>query len=248
MIYPKFFFGIKLINNLMKRKLIIAFAFILILFTIQACNREIPARPFADDAPFLPLVLGKSICYKVVDINYKIYTKNDTNTYRIKETVQDTFTDFNKQLSYKIYRYKSENISPENWQIDSVWFAYKANNQIFKVENNVSFAKLSLPLANKKLWDGNVKNDLGKENYLVFNYGKPYNVRDSIFQNTVLIQQGEDTASNAVSQNKKIEVYAYDKGLIYKESKILTKEFIKDSAKVITKFGNWKRQTFLRFE
>ncbi|MES2732918.1 MAG: hypothetical protein V4714_14280, partial [Bacteroidota bacterium] len=77
------------------------------------------------------------------------------------------------------------------------------------------FIKIIFPLREGLKWNGNVFNSRAADDYQMKNVGKRYSVDSQLFEETLTVVQHND--SSLVNQDKRVEVYARNIGLIYQE-------------------------------
>lgn len=183
---------------------------------ISACSKlaELPPNPLGYE--YFPLETGQFTTYDLTDVTYSLTQSPVTQRYQIKEVVKEVFTNLAGQVSYRIERFARVQ-SGDAWELDSVWTALRTATQAVKTENNVSFVKVVFPPREGLKWNGNALNGREQEVYQVKRLGQRFVVEGVPFEETLTIHQGRDTTANLVSQDKRIEVYARDIGLIYQE-------------------------------
>lgn len=152
---------------------------------------------------YYPLDIDKSISYSVEEKNFTITGGGKTSQYYVKETVGEQVGIVTEQPIYALLRYK-KNRPEETWSLDSLWTIYKQSDKVVKVENNVPYIKLLLPISAGINWNGNALNTLPAENYKSFSHPEGIEV----------IHYSD---SSAVELNRSREIYAPDRGMIYKE-------------------------------
>lgn len=175
---------------------------------------------------YFPLQKGDYIVYDVTKITYPTVGENDTSTYQLKVRTADSFTE-NGETVFKIERYIREN-AQQPWPEtpDSVWTAYRNAYRAVSAENNIPFIKLSFPLSEGHIWDGNALNNLEdefgkiKDTYKAVGLGNGFTQGQLSFPSTVTVVQ-EDFADPIVKKELSKEVYGQDVGLIYKEYQYL---------------------------
>ena len=118
--------------------------------------------------------------------------------------------------SYVLARY-TRNSSYDDWEQDSLRRLEEKNNKFVRItENNESFIKLVFPVKNGIQWDGNAYNSRDALYYSIENAYDPYQLGDSAYSSTVtVINQYEP--DKIVNYIEKLEVYALNIGLIYKQ-------------------------------
>lgn len=186
----------------------------LILFLLVGCQSD-NADPVSSGYDYFPLETGRYVIY---DVDERQYSLNATmpvqRTYQLKEVVGTAYTDVTGQPAYRLLRYRRSGDS-QPWQADSVWSARLVDDEGIRTENGLDFVKLRFPVSDRLRWNGNRRNAAGDERYEIRNSGQPYRVSDKQFAETVMVVARQD--STLVSQDKRIEVYAKQVGLIYKE-------------------------------
>lgn len=209
-------------------KYILVFA-VLILLTFCKKNTEAPPDVGYD---YAPLTLGKYIVY---DIDSTVYGESGDTTYykyRIKEKLEEKYTDNEGRTATKLVRYiKKYNsaIGYDNmsWTIKDVWMINKSNTTYEVVEEDVRFIKLTFPVKEEATWNGNAQNSLGERNYLYKYYDQKEAVNTTTFENVLYVEQKDDKSKNAIHREYFIEKYSRDVGLIYKEIKDLYSNTVK---------------------
>ncbi|MBC7388682.1 MAG: hypothetical protein H7329_05700 [Opitutaceae bacterium] len=189
------------------------FFIILLLFGLNSCrNKKDLTVPAKTEINYFSLKKGDYFLYDVKEKQYSTFSNTDSG-YTLKVSYPETFNDAAGETSYKTYRSRKNEGSPD-YQIRSVWTTKVKNfNYVIVNENNTPFLKLFYPLEENKIWNGNIYNSQGIENYTLINVGKPW----GNFPVTVTVIQKNDT--NLLRRDFRIEVYAKDLGLIYKETK-----------------------------
>jgi hypothetical protein len=194
------------------KKLLGIVPFFLIVFSC-AKKSDTPEAPQAIEE-YYPLATGNYRIYQVATTNYTVFQKHDS-VYQLKETVADTFLDAEGQLSYKLIRYKRA-LPFDTFQLDSVWSAKILDKRkVIVFENNVPFLKLLYPLKGGISWNGNQYNSYSDEPYNVTGFGGSQGSYSSV----ATIVHRNDT--NLLFRDYRVEMFAKDIGLIYKETRTL---------------------------
>jgi hypothetical protein len=167
------------------------------------------------DSPFFPTEdLGFYTIYDVVETNYALTSPTVVKKYQLKEQIQSNFTDSEGGKSVRIDRYRRNDALAE-WKIDSVFTAKKIADKVTKTENNQTYVKLIFPFRENLKWDGNLYNNVGKDDYVLKNVYLPFKIDTKQFDNTVTVIQQND--STLVDLKKRTEVYAKGVGVIFRE-------------------------------
>ena len=194
----------------MKKHYFFSWYFYLFFCALLACSEEVIEPPNAlFGADFFPLLKGHSVEYEVTHINYKEFEPTDSIFYYLKEEIGDTLSDFASPFgtSQKVMRYTRTD-TLQDWQLDSVWSIRHDFNRIIKVENNIPFVKLILPLDVNSNWNGNVLNALQPQQYNIENFLENTNDYGRSFK----VVHRQD--SSIVDKNISWEVYAEGIGMV----------------------------------
>lgn len=194
---------------------------ILITSAVIACDSEtVEPDETRLGADFYPLQVGNYSIFEVENIDYKITGEVMASSFQLKTQVIDSFVNQAGSLSYKIHYYKRESVS-EPWKFLHAWTARKNENQAILVEDNIPFLKISFPVSDNKIWDGNVLNTLPQDDYvldsLLSRYITP--AQDTI-ANTLTVIQGNNE-DFTVELVRRYEIYGLHIGLVYKEDILL---------------------------
>lgn len=164
---------------------------------------------------YAPLTTGHFVIYDVTEQRFSLTATPATSTYQLKETVGASYTDVTGQPAFRLQRFRRPNAQAP-WQADSLWTARIDSRMAVRTENGADFVKLIFPPADGSRWNGNQFNPFSEDTYEFRNANRPYSVGTQGFSETVTVVQQND--STLVSQDKRIEVYARQVGLIYKET------------------------------
>jgi hypothetical protein len=164
---------------------------------------------------YLPLVTGRFVLYDVTEQRFSLTAPPVTSTYQLKETVGASYTDVTGQPAFRIQRFRRPN-AQSPWQTDSLWTARADSRMAIRTENGADLVKLVFPLVNRSRWNGNQFNQFAEDTYELRSLNQPFSVGAQTFAETATVFQQND--STLVSQDKRIEVYARQVGLVYKET------------------------------
>lgn len=170
--------------------------------------------PVSSGYDYFPLETGHYVIYDVNEHRYALNAAPVQRTYQLKEVVGVAYADVTGQRAYQLLRYRRL-AAGQPWQADSVWSARLIADEGIRTENGLDIVKLRFPLSDRLRWDGNRYNAAGEDAYELRNSGLPYRVSDKQFAETVTVVAQQD--STLIAQDKRIEVYARQVGLIYKE-------------------------------
>lgn len=206
----------------MKRALIICF-----LFFLGCQSRDV--KPKGTGTEYYPLRVGT---FWIYDVSETIITQlgGQTNTaYELKIQIVDS-TSSDGQVIYRMLRY-SRSDSSQPWASIDTWSSHKDPFQAILQEGNISYVKLSFPLANEKTWNGNALNNEGGvdqcadgtfhcENYVVTDLARPFQAPGVSYDDSVTIfENNEDDP--IVRKDIRKSVYAKSIGLVYREGTVL---------------------------
>ncbi|MBO0931279.1 hypothetical protein [Fibrella aquatilis] len=183
---------------------------LVLLFSCQQ-NDVTVADPGTD---YAPLEAGRFIIYDVTEQRYSLTAPPATSTYQLKETVGSPYADVTGQPAFRLQRYRRAN-AQASWQVDSLYTARNSAQAAIRTENGADFVKLVFPLAERTEWNGNAYNQFQKDVYSLRQVRKPYTVGAQTFAETATVVQHSD--SNLVTQDKRVEVYAKQIGMVYRE-------------------------------
>lgn len=176
---------------------------------------------------YAPTTIGKYVIY---DVDSTIYDDfNDDTTYykyRIKEKLEETYTDNQGRSAIRMVRYiKKYNplVSYDNiaWTVKDVWNYTKTNTALEVVEEDVRFVKLIFPAKEGSTWNGNSQNTLDEMEYKYKYVNQAESINGTAFDNVAYVEQKDDKLKNVIHRQFYIEKYAKNVGLIYREIKDL---------------------------
>jgi hypothetical protein len=161
---------------------------------------------------YFPTDSGSVKIYAVDSISYNDNTQSiDTFHFLLKEQVGGVITGQN--LAKHIEIIKSVQFdSTSVWQPRNSSFVLITENNFQLLDENVRTVKLVFPIGNVLNWNGNQFNNKGKRNFLLQNIGSTYKLKDSSFQNCIIVQ--EALANNVIEEILIKSVYCKNIGLI----------------------------------
>jgi hypothetical protein len=188
--------------------------FLICLFALACDTSEVaPTVDLAFGRDYFPIVSGRFISYNVKETTYRLNQRPEVTTYQLKEVVGEQFVGANGDRLWRIIRYRRAN-GRQNWQV--VGSHALRSDELFGIrwEENQSYVRLNFPLERGKRWDGNLFNNLGRDNYELTDLGRSYLFDGKRYTETATVLQNND--SSLVNKDKRIEVYAKGLGLIYR--------------------------------
>lgn len=163
---------------------------------------------------FFPLEVGYFIEYDVNEEEVNLGRPVIARQYQIKELVAESYTDPVGKTAYRIARFR-RNLGSQRWQPDSTITLRLQADHAIRNENGQDFVKMVFPPSEKLLWNGNIYNTLGEDSYELKKINQPLKIGGTTFDRTATVVQQND--STLVNQDKRIEIYAAEVGLIYRE-------------------------------
>lgn len=231
----------KTINLKFCGKVIFFNRIIQIVFFVVACKGCTPkcdnCNNAIDGKTFFPLEVGRYIEYDVYEEEFNLGRPKSTQQYQIKELIAEKYQDPSGREAYRIERYR-RGVEGQRWQPDSTITVRLLADQAIRNENGNEYVKMVFPPTEKLVWNGNIYNSVGEDNYELKNVGKDFKVGQQSFAQTATVIQQND--STLVNQDKRLEVYAVGVGLVYRER--INLQFCSSSAACVGKaqidFGN----------
>ena len=205
------------------------FQVLILLLVLASCSSNENGQ-VASDLDYYPLRVGKTWLYDVEESSTLRTSCPDngvtTSTYEWQMKVVDSFPNTDRGLTYSIQN--SKRTKPTDaWTPVSTWTAQVINSKIIVNESNINYVKLVIPLTANLTWNGNLfntrieLNGSNQDNYVATLVGQPYKNSSGVsFDRTVTVVQN-DEQNNIIYRDSRLEVYAYQVGLVYKESFLL---------------------------
>jgi hypothetical protein len=194
---------------------------------------------------YFPVNVGHELVYDVDSIVYDDNTGSTTITpysYQYKEVIAATIIDDIGREAQRVDRFFRQNdTSP--WQVANSWIVSRDNVSVQKVQENTRYVKLLFPLKQNKVWDGNIYNGKGEEDYSIQYLDQPYELNGVTYSKTAKILQVDDI--NAIEEIRRHEIYARNIGMIYFQSDSINTQR-KDSPAVGTKSRGYRYHLTLK--
>jgi hypothetical protein len=180
---------------------------------------------------YFPLRVGQTWRYDIEEtsITRAACTDNGVTTsiYELLVTVVDSVPNTSQGFTYRLKRSKRSKTT-DPWIDFETWTAQLIGNRIVVSESNISYVKLLTPITNDLVWNGNLYNNRqelngkNEDDYKSTLVNMPYVVESSglSFSNSLSVVQN-DEQSNIIYRDSRLEVYADQVGLVYKESYLL---------------------------
>ncbi len=182
-----------------------------VLLSFMSCERtdeDIPDLGY----DYYPLSDSSYVMYQVVEYIYDEFQgTRDSNGYQLLELVDTAYTDLSGRTIHNLVRFTRASDTVD-WKLKDVWTVYKGDDRLERMEENVTFVRLSFPLKRGKTWDGNSRNDSSEQIYTVLDYNLKNKVDGTTFKNTARINHFENI--NLIEDQFQEEIYARDVGLV----------------------------------
>ncbi len=189
------------------------FVLLLTLDLLAGCQPD-AGHPADAGYAYFPLEPGHYVVYDVREEAYSRQTAPVVRTYQLKEVVGAAYRDVAGQTSFLLRRYRRTTDS-QPWQADSIWAARRTASEAIRTENGRDFVKLAFPLSDQLRWDSNRHNALGEDTAETRNKDQPFRVLDTAYAQTITVLVQDD--STLLARDKRLEIYARQVGLLYKE-------------------------------
>lgn len=217
----------------MKLRLLPFFALVLTVSFFSACKKENDESYSGNpNEAYFPIKVGHYVEYDV-DSTYwdDLRCLKTVHLHQQRYTITDTFTDNQGRASYRVdvlWR-RADSLA---WEPNSVFYVTSTPTRLEYVQNNLRFIKLIYPVSDGLQWSGNAlvaTNDQDLNyffgwNYKYTNMGQSYNNGLMNFDNTVTVEETDETQNNPDTQPRDYayrtfgkEVYAYGVGMVYRE-------------------------------
>jgi hypothetical protein len=199
-------------------------------FYLQSCAKnEVEDHHLSSDE-YYPYKAGNIREYNMDSTYYNQVTGKVTRYhFLLREIVTDSLTDLSGDPVWRIEQYVSRD-SGKNYEFYALHSVKKDATGFQRVMENQRYLKLSIPISEKKKWNGNIYNILGEEEYQYTAVGKAYSNDYLSFNNCVFVTELSD--SSIISADQRSAIYAADYGLVHKYDKSLRYTF-KDTQEMV---------------
>ncbi len=206
----------------------ILFVFCLALMT--SCEEKTETLDLVKGLEYFPIEEGYWLEYQVDSVIYSPLRTGgkDTVSLQLREEFGDIFFDNEGREAITIERRVRNNTS-KAWKdiIPTIWYAVRTEDQVERVEGDLRFMKLTFPVFEGRIWDGNTflnTDDPQLRDYRDWHYeyievAANSSVNGLNFAETLTVSQID--REDLVNKTFAIETYAKDVGLIKKEEWIL---------------------------
>ena len=143
--------------------LFVAFCFVL----LAACTKVENAPAIDLQSNYYPLKVGAVLLYDVDSTAYSNFTNTSQNfKFEVKDSISNTFQDLSGNVNYRIERFKRITRSSP-WVFQIVFTRSKSIRTAQEFFNNQTFIRLIFPPVKGATWNGNSKNTIGEQAYLL---------------------------------------------------------------------------------
>jgi hypothetical protein len=197
----------------------------LVLFH-SACSISTVSPEIAGiDTDFYPLQIGRFSEYEVSETKYTFVDGTISRNFQLRELISDTLRLQDNTLAYRLER-SSRLDSTQEWQVDSIYVAYRDGNNLIRVESSIPYLKLVYPLRVNNTWNGNLFNNNNGNTPEKYKLSSLINDSLVLGRKTRVIKIIQRSDSNCRTNTYSLETYAENIGLIeriyksygYKES------------------------------
>ncbi len=172
------------------------------------------------------LTVGKYIIYNVDSTFYNVpFNIIETHQFQLKEWIESKYTDASGNEAYRIVRFKKDTAISPDWVHQVVWNATINTSNFQKVEDNIRFVKLTFPIKQNKVWNGNSMNTLAAWDYEYTSIHQPETIGAVPFDSVTTVTQFDDENEILIQRQLYKEKYAANIGLVYKQIIDIKKEF-----------------------
>jgi hypothetical protein len=160
------------------------------------------------------LQVGNFQIYDVDETNYFPLEDPEELHYQIKTEVVDSFEHTEGNYTYVVYRSRRDSEN-DAWTYIESWSVRVTDLEAIVSENNISFVRMTFPVAVGKKWNGNAYNASEEDEYEITVVDQPYQLGDTQFEHTLTVDQ--ENRVDLLFNDRRFEIYAKDIGLIYRE-------------------------------
>lgn len=188
---------------------------------LAACTKENTAPAIDLQSEFYPLKVGAVSIYDVDSTAYSNFTNTSQNfKFQIKDTITNTFQDLSGSTNYRIERFKRLTTSSP-WVFQLVFTRSKSLRAAEEFINNQTFIRLIFPPNKGSAWNGNSKNTIGEQEFIIEEEISALSLNSLNFDSTVVVNEINET--NLIREDVVNATYAKNVGLVQKEVKALDK-------------------------
>lgn len=170
-----------------------------------------PVDPYA----YYPLTVGH---YVVYDVNQEVYATGQNapvvTKWQEKDEVDRIASDSAGIVTYVIAR-STRSSSADYWQKIKEYTVQKYPNKLLSNIDNQPFVSLTFPIDSRATWNGNVYNNMDKQECYYESVNQPAQINDQSFDNVLTVVERKDTS--IINRYITIKQYGAGIGLISDE-------------------------------
>ena len=203
----------------MLKRIFLFVAFCLIFWV--ACTKEENAPAIELQSNYYPLKIGAMLVYDVDSTAYSNFTNTSQNfKFEVKDSITNTFQDLSGNVNYRIERFKRTTKSSP-WVFQIVFTRSKSLRAAQEFFNNQTFIRLIFPPVKGATWNGNSKNTIGEQAYLIEKDLSALGINSLSFDSTIVVT--EINEKNLIREDVVYSTYAKNVGLVQREVKAIDK-------------------------
>ena len=203
----------------MLRRIFVFIAFCLIFWV--ACTKEENAPAIELQSNYYPLKIGSVLIYDVDSTAYSNFTNTSQNfKFEVKDSITNTFQDLSGNVNYRIERFK-RTIRFSPWVFQNVFTRSKSLRAAQEFFNNQTFIRLIFPPIKGATWNGNSKNTIGEQAYLIEKDLSALSINSLNFDSAIVVTEIDE--KNLIREDVVYSTYAKNVGLVQKEVRAIDK-------------------------
>ena len=203
----------------MFKRIFVFIAFCLIFWV--ACTKVENAPVIELESNYNSSKIGAVLIYDVDSTAYSNFTNTSQNfKFEVKDSITNTFQDLSGNVNYRIEIFKRiTRSSPRIFQI--VFTRSKSLRAAQEFFNNQTFIRLIFPPVKGATWNGNSKNTIGEQAYLIEKDLSALSINSLSFDSTIVVT--EIDSKNLIREDVVYSTYAKNVGLVQREVKAVDK-------------------------
>jgi len=202
-----------MIKNILKSpviKLLKLLPVLIVLVISESCEKN--SKEPVNEYDYFPLQIGR---YQIYDVKEETYSSGNTNpvisTYQEKDEIERVSTDSQGFSTYIFSRSKRNN-SSEYWLKVKEFSVTQYPDKLLTLIDNQTFFSLVFPIDGNITWNGNIYNNLDKQDYRYEDIDKPGEIGTLTFDKTLTVVERKDTS--IIDRYVGIKQYGLGVGLI----------------------------------
>lgn len=196
---------------------------VLIGLSHVGCKKKKTEAPPDVGYGYAPDIIGKYVVYDVDSTVFDDFAKDTLYyKYRIKEKLEETFTDNQGRTAIRLVRYvkrydPAKSYDQIAWTLKDVWNYTRTATSLEVVEENIRYTKLVFPVKTDVSWNGNAQTTQPSMDYKYLFTDQKHTVNGTVFDDVLCVEQKDDKRKNVIHRQYYIEKYARNVGLVYRE-------------------------------